>query len=151
MKRQALSIVLAALFAAISGYTLAVSMPETRTAGDVSYISGGIGVAEQEYLVGRQSEFNLKLVFTLMEGNYVADVKVQLKDGSGKALLEHTAPGPFFMARLPAGHYQVSATYEGKTVTRDVRVGENRLRTEYLRWPANPKTDFPISRWTEHK
>lgn len=149
MRRQALCTGLALLFAANAGFALAVNMPQTRTAGDISYISGGIGVAEQEYLTARQGEFNLKLVFTLKEGNYVADVNVQVKDGSGKTLLEHFAPGPFFMAKLPAGRYSVSATYEGKTVTRDVRVSEKQLRTEYLRWPANPKTDLPISRWVD--
>lgn len=149
MTRQSIRIGFALLFAVSSGYALAVNMPETRTTGGISYISGGIGMTEQEYLVERQDEFNLKLVFTLKEGNYVADVKVQLKDHAGKVLLEHSAPGPFFMAKLPAGRYTVSATYEGKTVEREVQVGENRLRTEYLRWAANPKTDFPISRWTE--
>lgn len=149
MTRQALRIGLASLFAVSSGYALAVNMPEPRTTGGISYMSGGIGVTEQEYMVERQDEFNLKLVFTLNEGNYVADVKVQLKDHAGKVLLEHSAPGPFFMAKLPTGRYTVSATYEGKTVEREVQVGENRLRTEYLRWPANPKTDLPISRWTE--
>lgn len=149
MTRSAFGTALALVVAGSAGYALAVDMPQTRTTGGISYISGGIGLAEREYLVGQQDEFNLKLVFTLEEGNYVADVSVRVKDDSGRTLLEHRAPGPFFMAKLPAGRYTVSATYGGKTVEREARVGENRLRTEYLRWPANPKTDLAISRWTE--
>jgi hypothetical protein len=115
----------------------------------IPYVSGGIGEAEQQELKAREGEFNLKLVFTLVEGNYVADVNVVVTGPKGHALLEHRAEGPFFMARLPAGQYTVAATYEGRTVTRKLSVTEKRLRTEYLRWPADPKTDLPVSRWIQ--
>jgi hypothetical protein len=111
----------------------------------VSYVSGGVGVDSEERLKAREKEFNLKLVFSLVEGNYLADVGVTIKDGAGKTVIEHVADGPFFMARLPAGNYVVMATYEGKAQTRKIRVG-NQLRTEYLRWPANPQPDFTLLR-----
>jgi hypothetical protein len=112
----------------------------------VNYTSGGIGINSQERLNARASEFNLKLVFTLNEGNYIADVNVMLTDAKGRKVVEHTADGPFFMARLPAGQYNVAATYDGKTVTRKISVGGSGLRTEYFRWPSNPATDVPLSR-----
>lgn len=112
----------------------------------VNYTSGGIGINSQERLNARASEFNLKLVFTLNEGNYIADVNVMLTDAKGRKVVEHTADGPFFMARLPAGQYNVAATYDGKTVTRKISVGRSGLRTEYFRWPSNPATDVPLSR-----
>ena len=74
-----------------------------------------------------------------------------VKDTKGATVVEDVAQGPFFMARLPAGQYTVVATYEGKTVNRKVQVGSKGLRTEYLRWPSNPETDFPISRWLERE
>jgi len=109
----------------------------------VPFLSGGIGVAEQEALRTRESEFNLKLVFTLVEGNYIADVRVNVRDARGGVVLDRLAGGPFFLARLPAGTYTIDATYRDKTVSRTVTVGE-RLRTEYLRWPSDPATDFPL-------
>lgn len=109
----------------------------------IPFVSGGIGIAEQEALKAREGEFNLKLVFTLVEGNYIADVRVQMKDGKGAVVVDHLAGGPFFLVRLPQGRYEVNATYHGKMETRDVRIGE-RLRTEYLRWPSDPQTDFPL-------
>ena len=36
----------------------------------------------------------------------------------------------------------VRAAYAGNAQTRKITVGD-RLRTEYLRWPSNPETDFP--------
>ncbi|MBI4204473.1 MAG: T9SS type A sorting domain-containing protein [Betaproteobacteria bacterium] len=120
--------------------TEGASMP-----GGVSYVSGGIGEDSEAQLKAREKEFNLKLVFTLVEGNYLADVNVAIKDAGGKTLVEHTAQGPFLLAKLPGGTYAVSATYEGKTQSRKVRIGE-RMHTEYFRWAANPQTDFSVPR-----
>jgi hypothetical protein len=107
---------------------------QVRTAGEIRYLSGGVGKAEREQLRAREKEFNLKLVFSLEQGKYVAYVKVVVSDARGRKLLEHVADGPFFMARLPAGEYGVAATHAGKTQTRKIAVDANRLRTEYLRW-----------------
>lgn len=137
----------AAIFAT---FVMAQGSPEkVFEQNGMSYESGGIGVASQERLKAREKEFNLKLVFTLVEGNYVADVAVTIKDAAGKNVIQHVADGPIFMARLPAGTYSVDAVYEGKTRTSKVSVRNERLRTEYLRWPSNPKHDLPVSRWLE--
>lgn len=126
--------------------TLAMAQTPAQNVGmqnGVAFISGGIGIDAQEQLKAREKEFNLKLVFTLTEGNYVSDVSVTIRNAAGKTMVEHVADGPFLMAKLPAGAYSVTAAYEGKTQTRKVAVGEGRLRTEHIRWPGNPQTDFP--------
>jgi hypothetical protein len=110
------------------------------------YVSGGVGEDSVGRLNARARDFNLKLVFTLNEGNYLTDVNVVIVDAKGAKLIEHTAEGPLFFARLPAGQYSVTATNEGKAVTRKVTVGASNLRAEYFRWPANPETDFPLLR-----
>jgi len=114
----------------------------------VPYVSGGIGEAEQQRLSAVEGRFNLKLVFTLTEGNYLADVGVVLKDAASKNVVEHVAEGPIFLAKLPAGTYSASVTYNGKSQSRTVKLGE-RLRTEYFRWPSNPEVDLPVSRWLD--
>ena len=142
MVRRILIIVLAGFMAETTG--MAVS------AGEIAHVSGGIGIDEQQRLEAREREFNLKLVFTLNEGNYVAGVNVGVTDGKGRTVVEDVADGPFFMAKLPAGNYTVAATYEGKTLTRKVQVGSKGLHTENLRWPSNPQTDnVAVSRWLE--
>ena len=137
---------------AISGLALMLCAAATPSPGaemnasGIAHLSGGIGVAEQESIKAREKEFNLKLVFTLVEGNYLADVGVAVKDGAGKTVLEDVASGPFFLAKLAPGKYTIAATYDGKTVKRNVQVGGKSLRTEYLRWPSNPETDYPLPR-----
>jgi hypothetical protein len=75
-------------------------------------------------------------VFTLVEGNYLSDVSVSIKNTGGKTLVEHVADGPFFMAKLPAGTYSVTVAYENKTQTRNVSVRAG-LKTEHFRWASN--------------
>ncbi|MGZ8265706.1 MAG: carboxypeptidase regulatory-like domain-containing protein [Burkholderiales bacterium] len=114
----------------------------TATAAGIAYATGGVGADEMQKLRAREKEFNLKLVFTLVEGNYLSDVSVVVKDKAGRSLLSATGAGPLFLAKLPRGSYVVDATYEGKTQSRTLTVSD-RLRTEYLRWPSNPNADFP--------
>lgn len=122
--------------------------PQTAATPGADVISGGIGEDELARLAAQERHYNLKLVLTLVEGNYVSDVRVTLTDAQGRQVLEHVAAGPVLLARLPAGRYTVAATYEGRTLRRKLVLGE-RLRTEYLRWPADPAADLPVSRWTE--
>lgn len=119
-----------------------------RPGAAIPFVSGGIGADAIAELKAKEPQYNLKLVFSLIEGNYVADVNVVLKSAAGAAILEHVAEGPIFMARLPDGNYTATVTYRGNTQTRPIRLGE-KLHTEYFRWPSNPETDLPVSRWLE--
>lgn len=136
--------------AAAIGVPAGAAAPAAGPAGSVApsgvkFIAGGVGENAEERMKAAQENFNLKLVFTLVEGNYLADVDVAIKDAGGKTVLQHHVPGPFLLARLPAGTYDITATYEGKPHSRKVRVGP-RLNTEYFRWPSDPKADYTLPR-----
>ena len=100
----------------------------------VPTLSGGVGLESMAELVAQQPSFNLKFVFTLMEGDYVADVVVRIADRSGNVVLEQSSDGPVLMVRLPAGNYVATLTYEGVAQTRKLAVREKGLRIEQLRW-----------------
>lgn len=110
----------------------------------VTLVSGGIGVESQQRLNALEPQFNLKLVFALVEGNYVSDVGVTVSNGAGKVLVEHVADGPFLLMKLPAGRYSLAAEYGGQRRQLQVTVRDGRLHTEYVRWASNPATDFPL-------
>ena len=140
-RRTGMTIVVLALLAGLVLHALGAERAGGRS--PVPFVSGGVGEDALARLKAREKEFNLKLVFTLTEGNYLADVGVVIADTSGKALVEHVTDGPVFMARLPAGNYVVTARYSGNAQARKVSLSTGRLHTEYLRWPSDPRSDFP--------
>ena len=88
----------------------------------IPYVSGGIGLDEREALSATASEYNLKIVFALKEGNYLADASVLIKDAQGRTVLDAVSDGPWFYARLPAGQYAVTATMMEKANTEKVQI-----------------------------
>lgn len=144
MKRKSLAHSLVAILLVSSAFLLSAQLPTAsaqgdaivRKAGGVSYVSGGVGTDSIDRLNSLAGDFNLKLVFALKSGAYVSDVGVVIADAAGKTLLDTTSNGPWFLARLPAGNYQVVATLAGNAVKRRVAVGAAKLTTLDLRWAS---------------
>lgn len=138
-KRQLLAHSLVAIFlgtASLLPVASANSDAIVQTAGGVTHVSGGVGTESRDRLNSLSGDFNLKLVFALKSGDYVSDVRVAIADAAGKALLDTTSEGPWFLVRLPAGNYQIVATLSGNAVKRQVAIGAARLRTIDLRWAS---------------
>ncbi|WP_407275031.1 T9SS type A sorting domain-containing protein [Halothiobacillus sp. DCM-1] len=90
----------------------------------IRYVSGGIGIEERGWLAQHGREFNVHATFALAQGgSFVADVRVEIKDASGKTLLTTTANGPKFLAALKPGAYTLVATHDGQSLTRQFTVG----------------------------
>jgi hypothetical protein len=88
----------------------------------IPYVSGGIGLDEREAMSAIASEYNLKIVFALKEGNYLADASVLIKNAQGRTFLDAVSDGPWFYAKLPAGHYTVTATIAEKAENQAVEI-----------------------------
>ena len=146
MKRLIVAAGLAGLLAGTAG--VAWSADQRTTGKEVAYLSGGVGEDEEARILARQKEFNLKLLFTLNEGNYLSGVDVAIADNGGRNVVHTMSEGPYFMASLPPGQYTVAATRDGKTITRKVQVGNRGQRMEHMRWPAD-QYDVAVSRSTE--
>lgn len=72
----------------------------TASAMDVQVLTGGVGEGERKQLEAQAREHNLKLVFTMSTGNYLAEVPFQIERG-GKVIVEETAKGPWAFVKLP--------------------------------------------------
>lgn len=114
----------------------AISDESIQTAGGVSYVSGGVGTDSIDRLRSLSGDFNLKLVFAMKSGEHVSDVGVVIADTAGKTLLDTTSEGPWFLAKLPAGNYQIVATFGGNAVKRQITIGTAKLRTVDFRWAS---------------
>ena len=107
-----------------------------QTTGSVKYVSGGVGAESIDQLNALARNFNLKLVFALKSGDYLSGVNVAIADAAGKTLLNTTSDGPWFLIKLPAGRYQIVATFAGTAVTRQAAVGAASLSVIDMRWAS---------------
>jgi hypothetical protein len=100
-------------------------------------ISGGVSLNARDNLRQHERDANLKMVFALNTGNYVSDVQIKVVDSKGKVVIDDTSNGPWVLAKLPAGTYTATATYNGKPVTQKFSVGKSGMKTAQFRWPAS--------------
>ena len=116
---------------------LASNLPATHRQGAVSYLSGGIGLSESDAIKHVAKAYPLELEFVLKakpKAEYLADVKVQIKNAHDKTVLKATAGGPFLLAKLPAGKYTVSADRDGKVVHRLIQIAANGHQRVVFEW-----------------
>jgi hypothetical protein len=97
---------------------------EARQYGSVSFISGGVGDDRRRQIEKLFADYPLQLLFASKgaPNEYLADVRVQIKDQAGKPVLDAVSQGPFFLLKMPAGRYAISADYEGVVKQQTVQV-----------------------------
>lgn len=113
------------------------ALPDVRTLGAISYVSGGIGLDEVAYMRSISQEYNLRLSFAISgSGEYASDVAVDIKGSTGQVLMSVKSEGPFFFAKLPAGSYEIGVTYGGVAQSRKVTIGEKGTSALGFYWPS---------------
>ena len=108
-----------------AGNTNGGGMPQVQQQGDVSYVSGGVGLDESKALLSAQHDWPLSLRFTQHSGEYVADVRVQITDSHGASVLDTTSRGPYMLVKVRPGRYSVHVSHAGVDKTSAVTVGSN--------------------------
>jgi len=99
------------------------------TVGDVTYLSGGIGKSESVAMRGNAKNYALEIVFVEKSGaleEYLSEVKLQIQDATKNTVLDINTEGPYFLANLPQGKYQVSAEYKGEVKTQLVTISKKK-------------------------
>ncbi|KMW48524.1 hypothetical protein PQH03_08910 [Ralstonia insidiosa] len=97
-----------------------------QTAGQISYVCGGVAQDEQQALNAEARNYNLSLLFTQgPRGEYLADVDVQITR-HGKEVASFRADGPRCLIKAPPASYNVIATYQGTTKRVTVQTGSTR-------------------------
>jgi hypothetical protein len=107
-------------------------LPAATTVGSASFLSGGIGIDESEAMKAAAPRYALELIFSARNTNspgsvpgttaaanaaYTADVQVKISDHSGKTVIDTVSQGPYLLANLPDGSYQVQASTDGVVKT----------------------------------
>lgn len=116
------------------------SLPPVQTQGQMEYLTGGVGKDESDAIQQAARSWPLTLELSQATGGaraeYISDVQVRIKDKSGNTVLDTNAEGPYLLVKLAPGKYGVDATYESKTIHRDITVQREQNRKLTLMWPA---------------
>ena len=109
--------------------------------GEVTFVSGGVGVGERQAMKDIKSNYNLSLLFSLNgSGDYLSDVKVRIKDANGNICLDTVADGPMLFAELKPGHYSFTADRNGNVITKQINIVGAKHTSLSLTWPQQDKS-----------
>ena len=114
---------------------------EQQTQGSVKFVSGGVGDDETVAMQSAARGYPLELQFVQKASprdEFLADVKVRILDRSRNVVLEAVASGPFLLAQLPPGRYQIEADYSGVVKRRSVDLSSGKHQRAVFVWaPAD--------------
>jgi hypothetical protein len=129
----------ASLLGALSAH--AAYNPTIHIANGIEYMSGGVSSDEAALMQTVAPRWPATFEFAVKDGrrsDFAADVAVTVRDAAGRTVLSQvTAQGPFMVARLDPGRYEVEATLAGRTLKQTVEIhAGSPTRTLFL-WPAD--------------
>jgi hypothetical protein len=132
-----LSVPAGALALAVAFQAVGATLPQARTERGITYISGGIGHDESAAMKAEASKYPLSMVFSAGKDNeYLADVRIAIKDQAGKEVLNAVSDGPIMLVKVPAGRYSIAAERSGKTLRRTVHVNQKGDKRVNFHWPS---------------
>ena len=97
-------------------------------------LSGGVALEEREQMMQRYRDYNLHLAFAEQNGQFLAGVRVTVRDAGGNVVVSSVSEGPFLFASVTPGTYTVAAEFRGETKTRMIQVGQGAAPLQYFRW-----------------
>ena len=105
------------------------------TAQGLPYLTGGVGSDEREIMARMGAGYSTKLVFAGRTGNYLADVRVAVKNQNGKDVADINGAGPWLYIKLPPGIYDVDATFKEENAELDkFQVIQGRSVVRLIQW-----------------
>ena len=132
--------------AAMVGLALAIAaMPpaasseelQVRQQNGMSYVSGGIGDAEQARLKRMAERFNLRVTMATNSGAYMGATLVHIEKSSGEKVAEIETRGPILLAEVPPGKYRIRVDEADLHTSRSVSVKSDQQAHVMFRWDEN--------------
>lgn len=112
-----------------------------KTAGDITYITGGVGICEAQMMQSLAIDYPLNVVFIQkleQQEEFLAGVKVQILDRYRHLLLDVATEGPYLFMALPQGKYLIVAEYNGEAKQQWVSIGSKNDKKVVFWWPILP-------------
>lgn len=78
--------------------------------GGVKYLTGGIGDEEKDQLRSMAGDFNVRVLLTSTNGEFISEAIVRVLDAGNTAVVTAQNAGPYFYVNLPPGSYKIEIT-----------------------------------------
>ena len=120
--------------------------PKTITIGEITYITGGTCIDSANQMKRIAKDFPLEIVLVQKSAAYekeyyIADVKITIKDAKDNLVLNVVTEGPFLLADLPNGSYQISAEFRRVLKSNTININKNKHERVVFLWPEEPASD----------
>ena len=117
----------------------------SQTGDGHAFVSGGVTVEDRLAMSAERAQYNLWVATVAKpSGAYLANAKLRIVNVRDKSVvLERTMDGPWLLATLPAGNYDVSATFRADGTDKDqvlserASVGKSGQRQVVLRFASS--------------
>ncbi|KHF26674.1 hypothetical protein JV46_23800 [Solemya velum gill symbiont] len=103
---------------------------------DTTYLTGGIGASEQEYLESKEvrQQYNLEILTASKKGSFISMARARVATAGGTVVLDVVMDGPVLLARLPQVKYRVDVIVNGVGQVRDVSLTDKGLQRVVTHW-----------------
>jgi hypothetical protein len=116
----------------------------SKTDAGFAFLSGGVSTEDRQSMSAERAQYTLWVATVAKpSGAYLANAKLRIVNVRDKSVvLERTMDGPWLFAGLPAGTYDVSATFRADGTDKDqvlserVSVGKSGQRQVVLRFAS---------------
>ena len=102
-------------------------------AGNITYLTGGIGDDERDQLDAMKPSYNLRVLNASTSGEYVVNTHVVLRNQQGSELLDIPA-GPILLVSLPKGTYTLDASHAGAERTEQIKIAGSKATSLHFVW-----------------
>jgi len=113
-------------------------LPQTKTQGTVSFITGGIGSDQSNAMYAAAKKWSVLIEMSQIDGSgrgvWIAGINVRILDSKQKTVLETVSDGPLMLLNAPAGQYEIEATYQSKVLKRSLTIKDKENQRVALFW-----------------
>ncbi|BEI43379.1 MULTISPECIES: carboxypeptidase regulatory-like domain-containing protein [unclassified Polynucleobacter] len=121
----------------LSGASLA-QLPPSKSQGDTTFITGGIGSDESIAMFAAAKKWSLLIEMSEIDGSgrgvWIAGINIRVLNAKQQSILETVCDGPLMLLNAPPGQYTVEASYQGKLLKRSVVIKEGDPQKLSLFW-----------------
>jgi hypothetical protein len=132
------------IVAKTGGTAPAAGVVRGKSDAGVSFVSGGVTIDDRKTMRAERASYNLWIATVAKRsGAYLSDIRLNVvRAGDKTPVLTRTMDGPWLLASLPPGRYDIVATMPGdntnpaQTIRQQVQLGSGGERQQMLRFDS---------------